>query len=187
MSLWTNTDNTAGKPKYLNDTDKVSTVGVDVTEAKQTENRSKGIKTPGWTKHETYENAQGVVRNKTEILVAFGGNMTGDASDDAVVVDRTISIGTQPAALSVTAPDVASFTVVASATPTASLTYKWQTNGGSGTSYTDITDDLVYSGAATDTLTIADSTGLDGYKYRVVVSSADATSKTSTAVTLTVA
>lgn len=186
MSLWTNTDNTAGKPKYLNDTDKVSTVGVDVTEAKQTENRSKGIKTPGWTKHETYENAQGIVRNKTEILVAFGGTMTGDA-DVAAVVNRLLSIATQPVAQSVEVGAPATFTVVASATPTASLTYKWQTNGGSGTSYTDITDDLVYSGAATDTLTIADSTGLDGYKYRVVVSSADATSKTSTAVTLTVA
>lgn len=187
MSLWTKTDNEAGKPKHLNETEKAKTFGIDVTEAKQTENRSKGIKTPGWTEYSSYTNAQGVVRNKAEILVAFGGDMSSDATDDATVVDRTITITTQPTALSVTAPEVAVFSVVAEVSPTATLTYQWQTNGGSGSTYTNITDDAIYSGSTTAALAIADSTGLDGYKYRVVVSSDGATSKNSTAATLTVA
>lgn len=187
MSLWTNTDNNAGKPKNLSTADKAVTFGVSITEAQQAENIAKGISTPGWTKHTQYTNAQGVIRNKSEVLVAFGGDMTSDTTDDATVVDRTIAITVGPVAHSVTAPAATTFTVTASVTPAAAATYKWQTNGGSGTTYTDITDDAVYSGAATSTLSISDSTGLNGYKYRVVVSADGATAKTSSGVTLTVA
>lgn len=187
MSLWTNTDNDAGKPKNLSTADKAVTFGVSVTEAQQAENIAKGISTPGWTKHTQYTNAQGVIRNKSEVLVAFGGDITSDSTDDTVVVDRTVTITTAPVGRGVTAPESTSFTVVASVTPTAPATYKWQTNGGSGTAYTDIADDAVYSGATSETLTISDSTGLNGYKYRVVVGAEGATSKTSSGVTLTVA
>lgn len=86
MALWTMNDEEAGKPKYLSDnlvngqtvSDKDATVGVDVAEAQNPTNRAKGIKTPGWTKYVTYVDAQGRTRNKAEILVAAGGNMTGD-------------------------------------------------------------------------------------------------------------
>jgi hypothetical protein len=86
MSLWTNVDNTAGKPKNLKGTEKDSVYGVSLSEAQVASNRAKGIKTPGWVKYTTYTDAQGHTRNKSEVLVALN-NMTSDANDDAVVAD----------------------------------------------------------------------------------------------------
>jgi hypothetical protein len=65
--------------------------GVDNTEAHVAANRTKGLKTPGWSRYTTYTDAQGNVRNKVEVLVAMGSTETaavmGDAADDAIVAD----------------------------------------------------------------------------------------------------
>ena len=90
MSLWTMTDNAAGKPKYLSTADKAVTFGVDTTEAQVAGNKAKGITTPGWVKYTTYTDAQGNTRNKVEVLVASGsmGGDTGSApQDDTTVPD----------------------------------------------------------------------------------------------------
>lgn len=163
---------------------------VDNSEAQQAENRVKGLKSPGWWLYSTYTDTNSVVRHKAELLVAMSVTATdsGDASDDAVLVDRTITIGTAPVAASVTAPAAASFVVVATASPTASLTYQWQKSTTSGGSvYANLSNAGVYTGVTTATLAISDSTGLNGYKYRVIVSSSGATSVTTTGVALTVA
>lgn len=89
MALWSNTDDEASKPKYLSDTlrndqtvtDKDAVAGIDVSEATNSANRLKGIKTPGWTKHRSYTDTNGSVRNKTEVLVAFGGDFIGGDND----------------------------------------------------------------------------------------------------------
>ena len=64
--------------------------GVDETEARVASNRAKGLKASGWVRYNTYTDAQGNTRNKSEILVA-GGTFTaavmGDAADDAVLAD----------------------------------------------------------------------------------------------------
>ena len=64
--------------------------GVDETEARVAANRAKGLKTAGWVRYNTYTDAQGNTRNKSEVLVA-GGTFTaavmGDAADDAVLAD----------------------------------------------------------------------------------------------------
>lgn len=78
MSLFTMNDEEAGKPKYLSDADKALTFGVDRAEAANPTNRAKGIKTPGWNKIVSYTDAQGKLRNKVEVLVVAGGDMTGD-------------------------------------------------------------------------------------------------------------
>jgi len=100
MALWGKTDTAGDKPKYLNKqplrngqtvSDKDTTFGVNTTEAAVASNRAKGIKSPGWVQTHTYTDAQGHVRNKTEILVAMSSTETvavmGDAADDAVVAD----------------------------------------------------------------------------------------------------
>lgn len=65
--------------------------GVNVTEAGVAANRAKGLKTAGWTRYNTYTDAQGNVRNKVEVLVAGRGDFTaalaGDAADDATLAD----------------------------------------------------------------------------------------------------
>lgn len=90
MSLWTMTDNAAGKPKYLNSDDKAVTYGVDATEESVTANKAKGMQHPGWVRTISYTDAQGNERYKSETLVASGsmGADTGSApQDDAVVPD----------------------------------------------------------------------------------------------------
>jgi hypothetical protein len=64
--------------------------GVDETEARVAANRAKGLKTAGWVRYNTYTDAQGNVRNKSEVLVAggsFTAAVTGDAADDATLAD----------------------------------------------------------------------------------------------------
>lgn len=98
MSLWTMTDNEAGKPKYLSDTlrndqtvsDLDSTFGVDASEEAVAANKAKGMQHPGWVSVRTYTDAQGRTRYKTETLVASGsmGADTGLApQDDDTVAD----------------------------------------------------------------------------------------------------
>jgi hypothetical protein len=176
MALWTSVDEAAGKPKNLTTTEKDSVYGVSVAEAGTAAAQSKGLNTPGWVKYTTYEDSEGNTRHKSEVLVAFA-TITGDGEDDAILPDVTLTITTQPADLTVTAPDAAEFSVVATASSGTAL-YQWQLDSGSG--FADI------DGETTDTLTIADSTGLDANAYRVVVSVADAASLTSDAATLTV-
>lgn len=80
MSLWTMTDNDAGKPKYLSDTlrngqtksDKDSTIGIATEEAQANGNAAKGLGTPGWVTYKTYTDANGNTRHKSEVLVAAG-------------------------------------------------------------------------------------------------------------------
>jgi hypothetical protein len=99
MSLWTMTDNDAGKPKYLSDTlrngqtvsDLDATLGVSATEAADTGSKSKGLGTAGWVKYATYTDANGNTRHKSEVLVA-AGSMGADATPATLVDD--LSTGT---------------------------------------------------------------------------------------------
>ena len=98
-----------------------------------------------------------------------------------------ITIGTQPDPASVTAPAGATFTVAATTNDGGPLSYQWQLSTDAGSSYANITDGGVYSGATTATLTISDSTGLDDNRYRVqIASTGGSPAVTSDAVALTV-
>lgn len=184
MPLWGNTDTENDKPKYLNTADKANTVFVDTAEAGTDSNQAKGLDTSGWNLYTTYTTNGGTVtRHKAENLVAMGVSAedAGDAADDAVVADPTITIDTQPQAASVTAPDPATFTVVASTDSDTPVTYQWQVDDQLGGGMVDIT------GATSASYTVEDSTGLNGYEYQVVVSADGAADVTSSAVALTVA
>lgn len=74
------------QPASLVDADLAKVFGVDTTEAAVAANRAKGLGTPGWVKYETYTDAQGSTRHKSEVLVAMS-SITGDAADDAVLAD----------------------------------------------------------------------------------------------------
>ena len=182
MSLWTTTDNAGGKPKYLNASEKTATVGVSVAEAQLANNRAAGIKTPGWNTTLTYTDSDGNTRNKTEVLVAFGGNITSDAADDAIVGDRTITITVQPAASSVAAGLTATFAVTANVVPTTALTYQWQKQEASAKTWSNISG-ATSAAYTTGALTIVDD---NGDKYRVQIGAADTRAVTSTAALLTV-
>ena len=192
MSLWTMTDEEAGKPKYLSDTlrndqsvsDLDATFGVAATEEAVTANKAKGMQHPGWVTIRTYTDAQGNTRYKSETLVA-AGSMTGDASDDSTVADLAITIGTQPANASVVAPATATFTVVATINSALPLSYQWEVQQEGAGDWTAITGATAAS-YTTGATAIGDGAGAtDGDKYRVVVTATGVTA-TSNAATLTV-
>lgn len=165
-------------------------VFVDNQEAALLENKNRGINAPGWWSYYTYTDGEGNVRHKAEHLVTIAGpdtNANETQSDDTIAADYTIVIDAQPAAASVTAPAAAQFVVGASTTPAGgALTFQWQEDQGAG--FVNLADGGVYSGALSNTLDISDSTGLDTYQYRVVVSNTGASADvTSNAALLTVA
>jgi len=180
---------------------------IDADEATQAENIARGLKTPGWTNYRSYTDANGNVRNKSEVLIAMGAYsgatgfgtfqaQTGDATDDTVLVDGTITIGTQPLSQSKVAGSLLAnkgvFTVVATLVGAGSLTYQWQVqeSSQSGATWTNVSRG---TGGTTATYTtgntqVAASASVDsnGDKYRVIVSSTGSTSVTSSTAVLTV-
>lgn len=181
MALWSNTDATNSEPKNLSSAEKDNVFGLDVAEAQTAANQAKGLNTPGWVKYTTYTDAQNNVRHKSEVLVAMS-TITGD--NDTIAPE--ITIGTQPANISVIAPATATFSVTATRTGAGTLTYQWQIQQEGAGAWADI------SGATAATYTtgataIGDGAGAtDGDKYRVIVSLTGAESVTSNAATLTV-
>jgi hypothetical protein len=178
MALWSNTDTNASKPKYLNTADKAATLGVSVAEAQTAGNIAKGINTPGWVKYTTYTDAQGNTRNKSEVLVAMA-SITGD--NDTIDPDPVGSITTQPANVTAAGGVDAVFTVVATSTPVATLSYQWQVSTD-GVSYVNV------SGATAATLTVASTSPnyVDGNYFRVAVTPVGGAAVISNAATLTV-
>ena len=163
MSLWNNTDEAGSKPKFLNVADAAETFGVSVDEALEATNRAKGIKTPGWVKTFTYTDAQGNVRNKTETLVAFGGQMTGDV--DALPQVATLVISAQPLAAAALEGETAVFSVTATAS-VGTLSYQWEKQEAGAGAFTPIVG-ATASSYTTPVLTVADD---NTDVYRVVVS-----------------
>jgi len=191
MALWGKTDELASVPKWLetdanntnlsNDAD--NAVFIDLSEAAVTANRAKGLKTPGWN---LYSNAGG--RHRSEVLVAMkmsaadaGDAGIGGSGDDSIAADIAFTIDIQPANASVAAPAPHTFSVVATVTGAATITYQWQTDAAGGSTFVDVV------GATDATLTIADSTGLDADTYRVIVSATVSTGEVLTPITSSVA
>lgn len=179
MALWGKIDNEASKPKYLNDADKAATLGIDVAEAQTTANIAKGLNTPGWVKYSTYTDANGNVRNKSEVLVAMA-SITGD-NDATPPNTTTITITEQPIDATVLTGDTASFTVdytLSNETSTATIAWQVSTDG---TTWTPITGGTNFDLEVDST----DPEYVDGNQFRAVVTSGS-TVATSNAATLTV-
>lgn len=180
---------------------------IDADEAQQPENRARGLKAPGWWLYRAWTNADGSLAQHSECLVAmtaytgatgFGTYQaqTGDATDDTVLVDATVTITAQPAATATAVAGAAIATlasVTATITGAGTLTYQWQQSVNGGVSYSNINPaGGVFTGA--DTATLGVNSGMtdtsstwNNAKFRCVVgASTGNTDKTSTALTLTV-
>ena len=167
------------KPAYLTSTDAAATYGVDTTEAEETPQ----ITAAGWVLQTTGSGGRSG-RVTYETLVAMR-SIAGDA-EDVAFPDATITITTQPSAASVTAPAAVSFSVVATATQSATIVYDWEFLQPAAANWSNVTGG-VYSNETTDTLAISDSTGLDGYLFRCNLTATGATTVTTNEVELTVA
>jgi hypothetical protein len=184
MSLWGKTDATGSKPKYLNTADKANTVFVSAEEAVLKTNKDKGITGAGWWLVNSYTDADGKKRFKSELLVAMtvANATSGDAADDATVADVevTVTIATQPANQT-TVAGAATFGITASVS-SGTLTYQWQKKlVAAGSRWINV------SGATNSTIVLAGQTSANtGDQYRVVLTSTSgAAPVTSSAATLT--
>lgn len=91
-------------------------------------------------------------------------------------VSPTPSITGQPANAAATTCTNASFTTIATGS---GLTYQWQTDGGTGT-WVNIANGATYSNVTTATVTLTNpAIGLNGFKYRCIVSGTCTPSATS--------
>lgn len=167
-----------------------SVYGVDVYEARSTVNTKQKVAHAGWVGVHTYIDMHGNYRVKSETLVAFSGITTGtpsyttvgDAADDIAYPDTLITISSQPVSIvGAAATVVQNFSVTASASPAASLSYQWQVASSAGAAYTSLTNGVVYgityTGTNTATVGIGSTTSStnrpDGYFYRVIVTAND--------------
>ena len=193
MSLYGRTDSAANVTKagrgIAASSQAKTIVFVDNQEAALAENKARGINAPGWWSYFTYTDGEGNVRHKAEMLVTIAGpdtNANETQNDDAIAADFGITIDNQPQAATVTTGDPASFVVAAVSRPAGgTLSFQWEEDQGSG--FVALAEAGVYSGTTDATLAISDSTGLDGYQYRVVISVVGGADVTSDAALLTVA
>lgn len=78
-----------------------------------------------------------------------------------------VTISTNPTNTSTCVGSNASFTAAGTATSGWTVTYQWQESTNGGSTWADITNNAIYGGATTGTLTITGATGgMGGYQYR---------------------
>lgn len=149
--------------------------GVSPDEADASTTTSYDVTHSGWVGVTTYLDWEGNLRVKTEVLVAMS-SIDGDANDDVVFPDRVITFLTNPQNLTgVGSTASVTFSATVSVVPTSAIVaFQWQASEDN-TTYTDLTNVGVYTGTTTNVLSIANTdTSLNGFFYRVVASSGDA-------------
>ena len=116
--------------------------------------------------------------------VIVGGVVAPTVTSTAatLTVNTAPAITAQPGNATVTAGGNTSFSVTATGT---GLSYQWQVNTGGG--FANVTNNAVYSGATTATLSLTGATAaMSGYQCQVVVTGTVAPAATSSVATLTV-
>ena len=188
MSLYGRTDSSANVTKagrgIAATSQAKTTVFVDETEAQLNETKSRGITGPGWWSYFTYTDSSGATRHKAEQLI-FIANADGTETleDDTIAADiaSAVTITVQPAN-STSSTEAGSFTLTTTTTGTpGALAYVWQRQTAGGKRWTNITAALdtgiTYADFTTATLAYSayGDDSLDGYKYRVKITSAGGT------------
>ena len=159
---------------------------VDSTEVGLAENKQRGLKGPGWWNYKSYTDHSGATRHKAVHLayVYVAAGTSGDYTDDTNVADAasSVTITTHPAS-STSSSGAGTFANLAESSTGSpgSLIYTWQRQTASGKRWQNITASLDtgityvnftsailgYNGLA--------SAALDGYKYRVKLTSTGGT------------
>ena len=183
MSLYGNDDSNANKTKagigLAGSSQAKTVVFIDDTEAQLKSNKDRGLNAPGWWSYFTYTDQHGNTRHKAEQLVYIAkpeANAQETQSDDTIGADvlEVISITGQPAN-STSSSGAGTFAVTSSVNQSGTQAFVWQrqkpgsnrwtnlaANTDTGITYANFTTaTLAYSGLA--------SNALDGYKYRVKI------------------
>ena len=160
---------------------------VDATEVGLAENKSRGLKGPGWWNYKTYTDASGATRHKAVHLayVYVAAGTSGDYTDDTNVADAassvTITVNPASSTSSSGAGTFANLTETSTGSP-GSLIYTWQRQKAGTKRWTNITASNLNTGITYVNFTSAilgynslGSAALDGYKYRVKLTSTGGT------------
>ena len=159
---------------------------VDATEVGLAENKQRGLKGPGWWNYKSYTDHSGATRHKAVHLayVYIASGTSGDMADDTKVADAasSVTITTHPAS-STSSSGAGTFANLAESSTGSpgSLIYTWQRQKAgtkrwqnitasldTGITYVNFTSAILgYNGLA--------SAALDGYKYRVKLTSTGGT------------
>lgn len=171
MSGWSRTT----KPSADKTIDSANVVyGVDQFEVAA----NPGIAAPGWAVRRTVGS-----RVIWETLVAMRTPPT-EGNDDTVLPDTVFTI-VGPVSVVIADGANTEFQVTVTTSPTGNVSYQWELSAD-GETFVDATGNV--TGNVSNTLVITDSTGLDGYSFRVVVTNADdGSSDTSDVATITFA
>jgi hypothetical protein len=167
------------------DSNSYELIFADATEGSLAESKSRGISNPGWWVYRSYTDHAGNTRHKAECVAALtvASGTSGDMADDTIAADvaSAVTITGQPGN-STSSSGAGTFAVTTSTTGTpGALAYVWQRQKSgtkrwvnvsasldTGITYADFTTaTLAYSGLA--------SNALDGYNYRVKITSANGT------------
>lgn len=179
MALWSNTDASESAPKYTVDvvtgntgTQAYNIEPVGVWAVDSTEARAQNVNGhAGWILR-TVGSGGRAGRVQEETLIAMG-SVSSD-TEDIVYPDAVIRITTQPSNRTVGTGNTATFTVVATSTPSTTLSYQWTGPQGS-------------VGTNSATLSIPNVESANAGGYYVTVSATGATSVVSANAALTVA
>jgi len=161
------------------DSNSYELIFADSTEGSLAESKSRGIKNPGWWLYRTYTDHYGNTRHKAECIAAMSvaAGTSGDASDDTIAAEvaSAVTITSQPGN-SASSSGAGTFAVATSTTGTpGTLAYVWQRQKAGTKRWVNITASLdtgiTYANFTTATLGYSGlaSNALDGYKYRVKV------------------
>jgi gliding motility-associated-like protein len=129
----------------------------------------------------TYDPPANATLTTYYVRTVFSSTCSIPGPEVAVTVVANPLISADPAGKAVCGSEPSSFRVLAIGT---TLTYQWQVDNGTG--FTNVSNGGVYSGATTATLSIANSAGMNGYKFQCVVTESASCSVTSGAALLTV-
>ena len=157
----------------------------DATEGSLAESKSRGISNPGWWVYRSYTDHAGNTRHKAECVAALtvASGTSGDMADDTIAADvaSAVTITGQPGN-STSSSGAGTFAVTTSTTGTpGALAYVWQRQKSGTKRWVNVSASLdtgiTYADFTTATLAYSGLGGatLNGYNYRVKITSANGT------------
>ena len=167
------------------DSNSYELIFADATEGSLAESKSRGISNPGWWVYRSYTDHAGNTRHKAECVAALtvASGTSGDMADDTIAADvaSAVTITGQPGN-STSSSGAGTFAVTTSTTGTpGALAYVWQRQKSGTKRWVNVSASLdtgiTYADFTTATLAYSGlgSNALDGYNYRVKITSANGT------------
>lgn len=109
---------------------------------------------------------EGLNGNLYQVLVSTATCAPVTSSVATLVVEGPLTVATQPVDMTECAGNSTTFSATINNTSTGTISYQWQISNN-GLSFTNLSNDAIYTDVTTPTLTINDVTGLDGLFYRL--------------------